>query len=217
MRITCISDTHSKHQYLDTNQLLDCDTLVHAGDFTGYGSESQAIDFLQWFDTIQVPHKVLIAGNHDSITTRPEFRELLQKHALSVTYLCNESITIDGINFWGSPYSNLFGSWSWMLPEEELRPIWDSIPLNTDIVVTHGPAHMYADRVNNDWSFSPNVGSPSLTEQLQILPNLKAHVCGHIHESQGIVVGDFLSVNASMLDEHYIPVNNPISFTIRKD
>ena len=217
MRITCISDTHSKHQYLDTNTFKDTDVLVHAGDFTSSGSLNQTVEFLQWFDSLQVPHKVLIAGNHDMATTRYTFDNILLKHAPSVTYLCNESTTIDGVNFWGSPYSNVFGTWSWMLPEEELKPIWDSIPLNTDIVITHGPAHMHADRVNNDWSFSRNVGSPSLTEQLQTLPNLKAHICGHIHESYGIVVGDFLTINASVLNEDYTFVNDPISITIRKD
>lgn len=215
MKLTAISDTHNRHQYIDTSAFRDTDILVHAGDFTGNGSVQQTITFLKWFESIQVPHKVLIAGNHDRYTTTPNFPEKLETYAPSVTYLCNSSATINGIKFWGSPYSNIFGSWSWMEEEPELEAIWDTIPLDTNVVITHGPPYLYNDLVNNDWSPNPNVGSQSLTEQLQILPALKLHICGHIHESSNITIGDFVSINASILDDNYIPFNQPKSVTLK--
>lgn len=215
MVVTAISDTHTKHKYIDTRAFSKTDIIVHAGDFTGNGSVDQTIKFLQWYEALQVPYKVLIAGNHDKYTTTKNFAATLKKHAPSVTYLCNSSAVVNGIKFWGSPYSNQFGSWSWMAEEDELSEIWDTIPLDTQIVVTHGPAYKYNDKVNNDWHSNPFVGSQALVEQLQVLPALKAHICGHIHESSGITLGDYVSINASILDENYVPLNQPISFKLK--
>ena len=217
MKITAISDTHNKHNYVDTTYFEGTDILIHAGDFTGAGTLNQTVDFLQWFDAIDVPHKILIAGNHDKASTGYPFPELLLKYAPSVTYLCNSSVTIDGLNIWGSPYSNEFGAWSWMLPEEELAEIWNTIPQNTHIVITHGPSYGSNDKVvNNLYERDPHVGSPSLTRELAALPKLKAHICGHIHEGYGITMGEYLSINASQLDEAYVPINKPISLSINK-
>jgi Icc-related predicted phosphoesterase len=217
MQITAISDTHNKHRYIDTRAFDDTDILIHAGDFTGAGTLNQAVDFLQWFNDIDVPHKVLIAGNHDHASTIYTFSDILLKHAPTVTYLCNSSTTINGLNIWGSPYSNEFGTWSWMLPEKELADIWDTIPQNTNIVVTHGPSYGYNDKVNNNfYERDPHVGSPSLTKELASLPKLKAHICGHIHEGFGTTIGEYVSVNASILDESYVPINKPISFMVNK-
>lgn len=215
MKIACISDTHSKHYLLTKADFQDANIVVHAGDFTSSGSLNQTVEFLQWYESLDIPHKVLIAGNHDRASTLPAFHDILLKYAPSVTYLCNSSATVAGVKFWGSPYSNIFGSWSWMDEEEELTKIWDTIPLDTHVVVTHGPPHNYGDKVNNDWSATPYVGSTSLTETLQTLPNLRAHICGHIHENQGITLGDFISVNASSSDEHYRLKNSPIILTIK--
>ena len=44
MRILHISDTHGKHRELS---LPEADVLVHSGDFTFAGAESEAYDFLE--------------------------------------------------------------------------------------------------------------------------------------------------------------------------
>lgn len=215
MKITCISDTHNKHRYIDPRD-LECDVLIHAGDFTGNGSQSQTISFLQWLESLPIHHKVLVAGNHDFFTESEDFQHILDTVAPSVTYLFNSSTCINGINIWGSPYSNIFGQWAWMEDELDLAGIWSRIPDDTNIVVTHGPAYGINDLVINAFDRDPHVGSNSLTAKLGTLPNLKAHICGHIHESFGITIHDYLSINASICDLPYVPINKPITFNIKE-
>lgn len=215
MKITCISDTHYRHRYLQKSDFESTDLLIHAGDFTGNGNKSQTIEFLQWFESLEVEHKVLIAGNHDFFACSESFEDILLSIAPSIHYLRNSSVNINGLNIWGSPYSNTFGQWAFMKDDEDLATIWDLIPNDTNIVITHGPSYGLGDLVlNHSYCRDPHVGSKSLRAKLLRLPNLKLHVCGHIHEASGIYLGDYVTINASTCDLSYVPFNLPISVNI---
>lgn len=213
MRITCIADTHFKHRYIDTREFSTTDILIHAGDFTGNGNAAQTLSFLQWYSDLDVPHKILVAGNHDFKACSEDFPSMLAQFP-SITYLRNSSVTIDGLVIWGSPYSNIFGQWAFMKDDLELADIWDQIPTNTNIVITHGPAYGIADKVLNHEGRNPHVGSQSLRLKLQKLKKLKLHVTGHIHESYSIYLGKWTTINASICDASYVPFNQPISINI---
>ena len=102
-----------------------------------------------------------------------------------------------------------------MKDDLELADIWETIPEDTDIVITHGPAYGLGDKVlNPQYGLSPHVGSQSLRKKLATLPNLKLHVCGHIHEASGLYIHDYVTINASTCDLGYIPFNNPISVNL---
>ena len=45
VKIVCISDTHNQHKQVE---IPECDILIHAGDFTGRGTEHEIQDFAQW-------------------------------------------------------------------------------------------------------------------------------------------------------------------------
>lgn len=215
MKIACISDTHHRHRYIDTRLFHDVDCIVHAGDFTSNGNQAQTIQFLQWLESLPIPHKIFIAGNHDFYCCSETFQYLLSQHAPSCHYLYNSDVTINGIKFWGSPYSNTFGSWSFMRDDNELAEIWSTIPDDVNFVITHGPAYHIGDKVMNpQFGLDPHVGSMSLANRLYNLPNLQVHVCGHIHESYGIYPGRYLTVNASICDLPYVPANQPIVVTL---
>ena len=66
MKVTLISDTHTKHNQLN-GDLPGGDLLIHAGDFMNSGYiPIEAMEFFNWFDKISIyDTKVLIAGNHD--------------------------------------------------------------------------------------------------------------------------------------------------------
>ena len=64
IKVVCISDTHNKTNKM---QIPSGDILLHAGDFTGQGSEKDIRHFNDFLGTLndKFKHKVVIAGNHD--------------------------------------------------------------------------------------------------------------------------------------------------------
>lgn len=64
MKILHLSDTHGAYQRL--RNIPEADIVVHSGDFTMTGLESEAIDFLNWFCELPHKHKIFICGNHDA-------------------------------------------------------------------------------------------------------------------------------------------------------
>lgn len=64
MTILHISDTHNSHKEL--GKLPEADVIVHSGDFTRAGTETEAYDFMDWLCDLPYKHKIFIAGNHDT-------------------------------------------------------------------------------------------------------------------------------------------------------
>jgi len=73
MKITFISDTHTKHSRI-TKDLPGGDLLIHAGDISSMGHNHEITSFCKWFNEIDnYTTKVFIAGNHDwGFQLRPE-------------------------------------------------------------------------------------------------------------------------------------------------
>ena len=144
MKIWHISDTHSYHGLL---KIPKADMVIHSGDISNYydvyKNEPEARDFVNWFSALDIKYKILIGGNHDAFIFQwnTKFRELCKHH--NIIYLENESVTIEGLNIWGSPYTPTFGNWYFQKARHKINIIWNTIPDNTDIVVTHGPLRAY--------------------------------------------------------------------------
>ena len=211
IKITFISDTHNKHEYLTSkaynNILGSGDVLVHAGDISMMGKTGEIKSFLDWFSNVDYTHKIFIAGNHDwgfelVSDIAPEYKEK------GVHYLFDSGIEIDGVNFYGSPWQPEFFNWAFNLPRhgEEMKAHWDAIPDNTDILVTHGPAYGYLDIPGGQ---NIRVGCEMLRERVEAF-RPKIHVFGHIHGSWGHYYnGHTHFFNASVLNERYQYTNSP--------
>jgi len=218
MKLCALSDTHGKHRELDLSN-YSADVLVHAGDWTGGRDSgfSETIDFLQWLEHQPFNHKVIIAGNHELQVEADEqhFREILLMYP-SIIYLQDSEVTIDGVKFYGSPYSNKFFDWAFMEDDYYLKHRWKNIPDDTNVLITHGPAYGCHDLVKNDYGRDPHVGSKSLMYKKQeLVCTLKAHISGHIHEAYGANdIHGCTNVCASVLDEKYQLVHKPITITI---
>ena len=108
IRIVCISDTHNTHNSQPT--LPHGDILIHAGDLTISGSQQEHDDVLSWLQSQPHPHKIFIAGNHDTFlaTTSTEIHQYISSTYPSLTYLQETSaqVTIRGrtLRIYGSPY-----------------------------------------------------------------------------------------------------------------
>jgi Icc-related predicted phosphoesterase len=212
MRITTISDTHTKHIELN-GYLLGGDILIHAGDISNRGSNIDIEDFCEWFDSIDNYNtKIFIAGNHDfGFEKRAEEVSQIINSYKSIYYLEDNWLTIDGIKIWGSPWQPLFYNWAFNLPRNgvELQQKWNMIDDDTDIVITHGPAWGYVDKVVGR---SESLGCELLTNRIMAFKP-KIHICGHIHSGYGYTTnGDTHFINASVLDERYEFTQNPLTF-----
>ena len=211
MKIVLISDTHDRHSFLS---LPAGDILIHAGDMSSRGTISQISAFSSWMKDQPFKHKILIAGNHDFLfESDPSFaRSMLDP---SIIYLQNESVEVEGIKIWGSPVTPWFYNWAFNVSRgEAIKKYWDSIPEDTDIIVTHGPVHGLLDKTNS----GQNAGCESLYQRVnEVKPKL--HVSGHIHEGKGYYRNshDTLLVNASSLNARYEVDNVVICVEVDSD
>ncbi len=177
MRIVCVSDTHGWHAL---TELPPGDILVHAGDCTRRGRLDNVEEFNEWLGTLNhlYRYKVVIAGNHDFC-----FQEKPAEARARITnaiYLEDSGCEIEGLKFYGSPWTPLFFDWAFMLSEPELAEKWAAIPPGLDVLITHGPAHGVLDMTNR----GEHAGSVTLSDRVRaVRPRL--HVFGHIHEAAG--------------------------------
>jgi len=114
----------------------------------------------------------------------------------------------------GSPFSPKFGvGWAYNAGLEQLTEIWNTIPFDTDIVITHCPAFGINDQLMPS---TVSVGCPALRNKLKELKP-KYHICGHIHEAYGIYQDENTTyINASLLDEFYMVANKPVEIEYDK-
>jgi len=197
MKIWHISDTHSYHKFLEIPE--DIDMVIHSGDFSNYHdvlkNEPEALNFLSWFAALEIKHKVLIAGNHDAFAIFLKFKELCI--GLGVTYLENTEVVIDGLKIWGSPYTPQFGNWHFMKSRAKIGRVWQSIPDDTDIIVTHGPPKGILDISEDRYHSIEFCGCSALKKRVLKMPNLKLMCFGHIHNNTDIINAGTMNLSTS--------------------
>jgi hypothetical protein len=140
----------------------------------------------------------------------------------SITYLCHSAATIrlqspsgprTQFTVFGSPYSPRHGLWAFYYDApahatnlSDLTTLWDSIPLDTDIVVTHTPPRTHCDETDERRA----TGCEALRRALwRVRPRLA--VCGHIHDGRGAqrVAWDLATSNVSFAEKGVVPWEDP--------
>ena len=216
MKITFISDTHGKHAEL-TDKLPGGDVLIHSGDFMRGGyEEGEAIDFFDWLehDVTGYKYKIFIAGNHDRLfENEPEQAiKLKDAYAPSTIYLQDSSFKIEGIKFYGSPWTPAFNNWAFNVERDSdaIEEKWNQIPDDVDVLITHGPPLGILDYT----PYGGDVGCERMISKvLEIQPLI--HVFGHVHSSYGHKYNDTTDfINASNLNDHYKLVNEPVNIIL---
>jgi len=206
VKITAFSDTHTLHQGV---KIPDADILIFAGDMSICRTIQDVAGFNTFLKTLPHKYKLVIGGNHDHLlASAPDLgRELLH----DATYLQDESITIEGIKFYGSPWQALFNTRAcdaFALPRgKTIREKWDLIPQDTDILITHSPP---AGVMDEDGGVSH--GCTDLLETVQrIAPAF--HIFGHIHNHNGMQrIGQTTYINCNVKDK-----NNRVRPALRFD
>jgi Icc-related predicted phosphoesterase len=218
MRITVISDTHTKHHQL-TNDLIGGDLIIHAGDISSMGYFEEIKDFCNWYESLnQYDNSVFIAGNHDwgFQDNKVQINSLIDSYEW-ITYLEDSKLTFvnkeatEMCSIWGTPWQPEFHNWAFNLPRNgwELQEKWMRIPSDIDILVTHGPPFGILDVSSYG---NVNAGCELLLEAVKV-KKPKIHIFGHIHSGFGYQYVDGTHyINASMLDERYNYSRKPLTF-----
>jgi predicted phosphohydrolase len=177
LSLVCVSDTHGRHEI---TEIPPGDILIHAGDLTMFGELDEVSRFDAWLGSLPHPHKVVIAGNHDWCFQNQSVRA--RQRLTNAIYLEDSAETVAGLKFYGSPWQPWFLDWAFNLDRgPQLAAKWALIPVDTDVLITHGPPEGILD-LTKRWV---RVGDADLLVRVrQVRP--KVHVFGHIHEAAGV-------------------------------
>jgi len=197
MKIWHISDTHTYHDLLVVPKGIAM--VIFSGDCSNprdpYNNEPEVRGFIDWFSSLPIPHKVFVAGNHDSsiekgLVTKADF------DAAGIHYLENTHITIENIKIFGSPLTPSFGvGWSFNKERHKLDRIWCKIiDKDVDIIVTHGPPKGVLDTGIDRRNVMEFCGCKSLMNVVTTI-NPKMVLFGHIHNCKEIVNAGTRTVN----------------------
>lgn len=193
MRIVIIGDTHCQHSKLS---IPEGDVIIHCGDFTKNGTQSELQNFINWLAHLPIQYKIIIVGNHDPIIDTYQASLFQRDH--NITVLRDNQITLNS-------ELTIGGYWNFF-----------DIPKSLDILVTHYPPKGILDEVpaysrfNNNQD-SVSIGNSKLLDQV-LTQKPKYHLFGHNHNQGGLSVkyGSTTYINCAVLDDSYNLVRQPI-------
>lgn len=165
-----------------------------------------------------VPNKIVIGGNHDfsldPASSRYNAAAEQALHQRGIHYLFDSSVTIDKVKFYGTPWVPNLQMWAFYHPTSQDR--FHAIPVDTDVLISHGPPHGILDRCPQHgpagYRTLGHVGCDRLMRRVRDLVRLRYHFFGHIHEDGGKTVPSWTDPNgrtwptyhnAANLDERY--------------
>jgi Icc-related predicted phosphoesterase len=220
MLIDCIGCLHGARPKLEGGDLL-----IVTGDLTARDTLHEFEEFYTWLIDQDYRKKVFIGGNHDNTLCR--FGNAPVFDLPGIDYLFDNGVEFEGLKIWGSPWTASFKGinpkcTAFTLPvtpdlEDRLMDKWDKIPHDTDILITHSPPYGILDGIPILDGSLFHVGSKSLYAWLKYVERPRVHVFSHIHEAYG-QIEEFasyndkmmISVNCSIMNERYQPVNAPV-------
>ncbi|KAF4983424.1 hypothetical protein FZEAL_1153 [Fusarium zealandicum] len=207
-RFVCISDTHNCTPKLPKGDvLIHAGDLTNQGS---YPELSKTVAWLEQADfeakiVIAGNHDITLDSafyaehglyfHNKNPQSSDECLELFNSSP-SITYLAHDSATIrlnspsgphTQFKVFGSPYSPRHGLWAFYYDapqnhsiSSDLTSLWEAIPLDADVVVTHTPARTHCDETDERRA----TGCEALRQALwRVRPQLA--VCGHIHDGRG--------------------------------
>ncbi|OTA26310.1 hypothetical protein BTJ68_10544 [Hortaea werneckii EXF-2000] len=190
IRIVCISDTHC----LQPDHIPSGDLLIHAGDLTNAGTPVEIQSQIDWLNTLDFQHKVIIAGNHDTYLD-PRSRQTLttadrnaQLDWKDLHYLQHSSVTLPfhsshrDLRIYGAPQIPACGGHEFAFQYPRGRDAWsETVPEDTEILVTHTPPKYHLD-------LPAGLGCEFLLQEVRRTQPL-VHVFGHVHAGRSDFLG----------------------------
>lgn len=217
IKIAFISDTHMWG--MPVREMPEADILLHAGDATYRGTVKEISSFAKEISKhledsrYKKGYKKIffVPGNHDWLFEKDEHLARRIMNDAGIEVLINEAVEFDGFKIWGSPVTPPFCNWAFNWSDEKRMYLWENIPEDTDILITHGPPKYILDEVIERGKDSVrHTGCQYLANRVSKIEP-KIHHFGHIHEGYGrILMGKTRYINSSIMCERYQPANKPI-------
>ena len=233
--IGSISDIHGYLNFAIPN----VDILTISGDICPYNMSHNPDVQFDWINKKFIPwcyellnsnnvkYIVFTPGNHDFIFEK-EHNYPTDKYKIrfpkNVYCLIDEYVEIENLKIYGTPWSVRFGNWAFMNSEFVLDNMFNKIPNNVDILLSHSPIQDYNDVIlQNGYNrqIVEHLGSNALKKRIfKVKPKyiLVGHIHSGSHEPVKILYNDLdkysISVNVSLLDEAYRVFYKPYIFEI---
>lgn len=221
IKISAFSDIHGLLDGIEEEiEDYNPNIIVIAGDLHPclFGMDAD-----KWFTTELFPllekmgkPVIITPGNHDFWLKDVIQGAIAVQFPPNVHLLCEKSLTIDGIKFYGTPWVPwIDGRWCWEGNETMLEEVYAKIPKDVDVIISHTPPLLRNKTVDISLehvvSRQRHFGSMALTKAIKEI-NPKVVICGHIHtgKHKGVSVGEgeednckTICYNVSRVDEHY--------------
>ncbi len=225
MRICGVSDLHGD---LPKN-IEECELVCICGDISPLKIQANHKKMRKWMKEVFKPwcealpcDKVLfIAGNHDRSLENLDFMYTQFPKDEKTTYLFHENYVYTSrkgkeYSIFGTPYCKIFGNWAFMEVDEILDKLYQDIPENLDILLTHDAPFGVSDiLLQLGYYTGEHIGNKPLAKTiLQKAPKIVCH--GHLHSTSHEFeeFGYSKVINCSIKDEYYLPVYDPIVFEV---
>ncbi|KAK1978243.1 calcineurin-like phosphoesterase [Colletotrichum cereale] len=210
-RFVCVSDTHNTAVKLPKGDvLIHAGDLTNQGSYSELSRAVQWLEKADFETKIVIAgnHDLTLdpafyaqhgSHFHNNEPQSPRDCAALLTGSPTITYLNHESATVrlaspagphTCFSVFASPYSPRNGLWAfgYDAPQHggvgaaaDLPTLWDDIPLDADVVVTHTPPHTHCDESRARRA----AGCETLRRALwRVRPRLA--VCGHVHEGRGV-------------------------------
>lgn len=187
--------------------------------------------FCNWINSLNCDKVFAVWGNHDFIGescyyNKSRYSNILYKPTDNkIQFLDDESVEYIGKDgnkylFWGSPWCEIFGNWSFMAPEGFLRIKYDTMPYNCDLILTHSAPDIGEMGVIHQGYYSgERAGSTVLYNAISEYKP-KIAISGHIHTSehgfQKYPECETIFATVSIVDEAYNETYEPLQFELNK-
>lgn len=229
MKVVAMSDLHGT--LLPVEDIEPCELVCISGDIVPLNVQANSRKtkswlrnkFKPWCESLPCDKVVFIAGNHDFYLQDLDFMYSVFPKDGKVTYLFHEGYTYtskDGKEYsiFGTPYCKIFGNWAFMDTNERLIELYEDIPENLDILLTHDQPYGWGDileQLITPWADSSHIGNQPLAQAI-LKKQPKYLFCGHLHSTTHncVEIGKTKRYNVSIKDERYDPVYDPLLLDI---
>lgn len=212
MKIAVSSDWHGRKPLSKDRKVIEsCNMLLLCGDiFEQHYHNEKIINYFKCLHEKGIK-VVMTPGNHDWQIYRGELtrHQLLSEYGIEL--LVDNWIIINGISIYGTPWSPEFCNWAYMRSEEDLKLLFDHIPIHLDILLSHTPPMDLNSKIDSCipklyYTQPDHIGSSAMYDAI-VRKQPRYAFCGHIHsgDHNEVNIGNTRCYNVSYVGENYEP------------